>query len=241
MKRTIPAATMAGLLTVPFAAASSAPLDYEIIAAWDSNYVQQGRDTLDDTGRFWALLSANWQSATLYTELIRGDNLNYSEAKFGFEYSFDIHEDIELSAGYHRIEFYGLERAHDNEVFADIVYTGWNWITPSANYTYATENAGYFVELALAHEWQLSEQLVLVPYVLQGFDYGYVTEEHDGNNHTQIGIEASWLWSEHLSATLHLHHAFIGTDIRREYGGADLVPDGSDLTWGGVMITWVFD
>ncbi|MCL1038817.1 hypothetical protein L2750_16940 [Shewanella submarina] len=241
MQRFAPLAALIASTTGSISAAQAVPTDYEIITAWDSNYVQQGRDTLDDTGRFWALLSANWQSVTLYSELVRGDSQDYSEAKFGVEYGFDTPDNIELSAGYHRIEFYGLERAHDNEVFADLAYTGWDWLTPSANYTYATENSGYFIELAVAHEWQLSEQWVLVPYLLQGFDYGYVTEEHDGNNHTQIGIEASWQWSDKLSATLHLHHAFIGTDIRREYGGADLVPDGSDITWGGVLLTWVID
>ncbi|MGI2258522.1 hypothetical protein [Shewanella sp. GXUN23E] len=220
--------------------AQAAPLSYEAVIGWESNYVQQGRRFDNDAGRYWAILSASWQQTTLYTELNRGDGLNYTETKFGIEYAFENTGDFEWSVGYHHIEFYGVERARDNEFFTDLAYIGWSWLTPSLNYTYATENSGYFVELALSHEWQINEEFTLVPYILQGFDYDYVTDDHNGDNHRQVGLELIWQWTEAVELCVHLHHAFEGTDIRREYGDTNLVPEGSDITWGGLFLIWDF-
>ncbi|MCF1428271.1 MAG: hypothetical protein LPD71_00920 [Shewanella sp.] len=122
MQRTLRAAAAVFSITTSLGT-NAAPLSDETVIEWESSYVQQGKRFDHDAGRYWALLSAFWQQASLYTELNRRDSGNDTEA-------------------------------------------------------------------------------------------------------SELG--------------LHLYHAFEDTDIRHHYGDANLVPEGSDITQGGLFLIWEF-
>ncbi|WP_144211626.1 hypothetical protein [Shewanella donghaensis] len=206
---------------------------------WDSKYISEGRNNLDKGGIYWGGAALETGDLTTYAVVGRGDSTHYIEWNFGLEYSLHLHDDLETSIGYQRLEFYGDERAHDNELFAEMAYTGVHWLIPSVAYTYATEAGGYFVEVSLHSPWHISERFLITPYVTQGFDFQYATEEHNGANHFQFGIEASYEVSSNFAINAHLSHSIAMDDIKEE-ALRDGIQGSLDETYGGIHLSWGF-
>lgn len=206
---------------------------------WDSKYISEGRNNLDKGGIYWGSAIVETGALTTYAVVGRGDSTHYTEWNFGLEYSLQLHENLESSVGYQRLEFYSDERAHDNEVFAEIAYIGIHWLRPSVSYTFATEAGGYFVEVSLHSPWHITEQFSVTPYVTQGFDFQYATEEHDGLNHFQLGVEANYTISNSFAIYAHLSHSIAMDDIKDEAHN-DGVQGGLDETYGGIHFNWGF-
>ncbi|QYJ78751.1 hypothetical protein [Shewanella acanthi] len=189
-------------------------IDWEL--GWDSKYVSQGRNNLDDGGIYWMNTAVEFGNLTAYALVGRGDNQNYTEWNLGLEFGFNLTENLETTVGYQRIEVTGDYRCWDNEIFAELAYTTTPWLVPSVSYVYSTEMAGYFVELSLHSDWELSEKLSVAPYISQGFDFKYRTKEHDGRDHLQFGLEASYAFSDSINLTGHISHSVALRDIELE-------------------------
>ncbi|BCV38584.1 hypothetical protein TUM17377_39120 [Shewanella chilikensis] len=188
----------------------------QLMLGWDSRYISEGRDNLSAGGIAWSGIHHSRDGLGAFVLFGRADSVNYAELNAGVEYCFNPLESVEAGVGMQRLEFYGDERGHDNEVYAYLAYQGLSWLTPSINYTYATEASGYFVELSLHSHWQVNEQLTLTPYVTQGFDFGYASQTHDGPNHLQFGVEACYSLTPSLVASLHLSHSIAQDDIKQQ-------------------------
>ncbi|GAA4886965.1 hypothetical protein [Ferrimonas pelagia] len=171
-------------------------VDYLFDLAWDSKYVSEGRRELDRGGIFWAGTGVQWDDLLPFAGVGRGDTEHYIEWNFGLEYGFSLTDSVEASVGYERIEIYGDERDDDNELLAALGYSRWDKFEPALTYHYSTGADGHFVELSIHSHWSLTEQIVVSPYVLQAFDYGFVNEDYRGANHLQLGVEAEWALSE---------------------------------------------
>ncbi|MCL1043388.1 MULTISPECIES: hypothetical protein [Shewanella] len=204
---------------------------------WDSKYISEGRNNLDKGGIYWATAAVQLDDLTLFTTVGRGDSQYYIEWNMGLEYGFELRDNLSAAIGYQRIETYSDERSGDNEFFATIEYTALEWLTPSVSYTYSTEAAGYFVEVSLHSEWPISEKLTLTPYVTQAFDFQYVTEEHNGPNHFQFGLEAQYQLANRLVLSGHLSRTLAQEDIKQEN------PDATaslNNTYAGLHLTFSF-
>lgn len=212
--------------------------EYEFLLdiGFDSKYVSEGRNNLDNGGIVWTTASMQKDGLNVYATMGRGTDQHYIEWNFGLEYGFDLSKDIEASLGYQRLEFYGDERGHDNELFSTLAYTGVDWLTPSVSYTYATEAKGYFVEVSLHSHWDINDDFSISPYITQAFDFQYATEEHDGANHIQFGIEAEYVLTDILALSGHISHSIAQEDIEQE----NAKTSGLDETFVGGHITWVF-
>ncbi|MCG9697939.1 porin [Shewanella sp. Isolate11] len=204
---------------------------------WDSKYISEGRNNLDNSGIYWATGAYQYDSLTVYASLGRGDSNNYIEWDLGLEYGFELTENLEAAVGYQRIQGYGDSDCRDNELFASLSYSPFEWLTPSLAYTYSTEAAGYFIEASVHSSWPITAQLTLTPYVTQTFDFQYVTEEHDGANHLQLGLEAEYQLQPQLVVSGHVSQTFAQQDIEQEagYNNRDL-----DQTYFGFHLTWEF-
>jgi hypothetical protein len=207
--------------------------------AWDSQYISEGRDNLDKGGIVWGVASVTDGDLVTFVALGRGDQTHYIEWNFGLEYTIHLTEKFEATLGYQRLEFYGDDRGSDNEVFSSLTYTGVDWLIPAIHYTYATEAGGYFVEVSLHSPWDITDKLSITPYVLQGFDFQYVTEEHDGANHIQFGVEAAYAISDNIALSAHLSVTQALEDIKREASENQIVGNLNE-TYGGVHLNWVF-
>ncbi len=206
---------------------------------WDSQYVSQGRNNLQDGGIYWLNTAVQQDNITAYALVGRGDSQAYTEWNIGLEYGFDVAENLEANVGYQRIEGYSNSRCHDNELFAELAYTAEPWLVPSASYVYSTEAAGYFVEVSLHSYWHVTDQLSLTPYITQGFDFKYRTEEHDGRNNLQFGLEASYQLSSYMSIDGHISHSIAQGDIEQEaIANGDM--SSQDETYAGIHFAIMF-
>jgi len=202
---------------------------------WDSKYISQGRNQLDSGGIAWGKTSYTIDNLSLFAVLGRADSEHYIEWNFGFEYGFNLSETVEASFGYQRLEFYGDERASDNELFASIAYVETDKLVPSLAYTYSTEAEGYFLEFALHSTWELTDNLLLTPYIIQGIDFGYVTPDYDGLNNLDTGIEIEYTIIDDCMILAHLSYSFAQDDIKREHenrtSNLDEFHYGINLSW----------
>ena len=206
---------------------------------WDSKYISEGRNNLDKGGIYWATAAIQKDNLNVYATVGRGDSQHYTEWNFGIEYGFDLTENLSGSVGYQRLEFYGDERAHDNELFSSLEYTAVEWLIPSVSYTYSTEAAGYFIEVSLHSNWELAPGFTVSPYVTQGFDFQYVTEEHDGANHFQFGVEAEYQLPNNLVLSGHISQTIAQEDIKLEARNNGTLGD-LDETYAGIHLSWSF-
>lgn len=206
---------------------------------WDSKYISEGRNNLDKGGIYWATAAIQKNNFNVYATVGRGDSQHYTEWNFGIEYGFDLTDNLSGSVGYQRLEFYGDERAHDNELFSNLEYTVVDWLVPSISYTYSTEADGSFVEVSLHSNWELSQGFTVSPYVTQGFDFKYATEDHDGANHFQFGVEAEYLLPNNLVLSGHISHTIAQEDIKLEARNNG-VTGSLDETFAGIHLSWSF-
>ncbi|MCL1142785.1 hypothetical protein [Shewanella gaetbuli] len=226
-----------GLLS--FTAQAQSEIDFSLDLAWDSQYISEGRNNLDDGGIAWAMASINQDNLIIYAVLGRGDQSHYIEWNFGVEYAVNFAENFEATFGYQRLEFYGAERASDNELFSTLTYSGVEWLIPAISYTYSTEAAGYFIEVSLHSPWEITDTFTVTPYVLQGFDFNYVTEEHNGANHFQFGLELGYQFTDNIYAMAHVNHSIALDDIKQQAKNEQFEDD-LDQTYAGVFINWQF-
>ena len=225
--------------TVKLTSPESTETQYLIDLGWDSNYISEGRNNLDRGGIFWSTAAIQHDNLNVYATLGRGDSEHYIEWNLGVEYAIELTEHIETSIGYQRIESYGDERSSDNELFGSISYAGIAWLIPSISYTYSFAAGGYFVEASLHSSWELADDLTLTPYVTQAFDFQYATEDHNGPNHFQFGIEAEYLLSPNIVLSGHVSHTVAQEDIKLE-AKMDDQSASLDQTFAGVHLSWIF-
>lgn len=215
----------------------STQVEYAIELGWESKFVSEGRDNLTSGGVYWSGFAAQYQNLNGYARVGRGDREHFVRWELGLEYTDSVTDTLEATIGYQRLEFYGDERTNDNELFSTLTYNGFGWVTPSINYTYATEAGGYFIELALYGAWQASHTWRLSPYALIGLDYQLATEQHNGLNHIQFGLESEYALSHHLNLTGHISHSIALDDIEKEVGHSS---HELNETFAGIYLNWTF-
>ena len=225
--------------TNKFAVQESSEIQYLLDLGWDTNYISEGRNNLEKGGIFWSTAAVQYQNVNVYAMLGRGDSEHYIEWDIGIEYTIALTESFETTLGYQRVESYGDERFSDNELFGSLTYSGVEWLTPSVNYTYSIGAGGYFVEASLHSSWELTDKLTLTPYATQAFDFQYATEDYNGQNHFQFGIEAEYLLSQNISLSGHISHTVAQEDIKLE-AEVDDITSGLDQSFSGVHLTWLF-
>lgn len=225
--------------TNKFAVQESSETQYLLDLGWDTNYISEGRNNLEKGGIFWSTAAVQYQDINVYAILGRGDSEHYIEWDVGIEYTIALTDNFETTLGYQRVESYGDERFSDNELFGSLTYSGVEWVTPSVNYTYSIGAGGYFVEASLHSSWELTDKLTLTPYATQAFDFQYATEDYNGQNHFQFGIEAEYLLSQNISLSGHISHTVAQEDIKLE-AEMDNMPSDLDQTFTGMHLTWFF-
>lgn len=227
------------VISIPALSSNETQPGFAVDLGWENHYITEGRNNLEKGGIAWAVASVEHNDMIAFAVVGRADQVHYTEWNAGLEYTLHFHEDVDATIGYQRLEFYGDERASDNEFFSSIAYNGIDWLVPAINYTYATEASGYFVTLSVHSPWELNSQLTLTPYVMQGFDFGYSSEAHDGANHVQFGLEAEHQFYDNLAIIAHISHSIALEDIKQQ-ARADDQQGNLDETYAGVFISWGF-
>jgi hypothetical protein len=194
-------------------------INYTVEAFWDSHYVSEGRNNLDDGGMFSALGSAQYKGFVAGAWYGIADTVSYDElnlfAEHGWEFDY-----FDISAAYTRLEFLKDEEC-DNELSAGLSLTCVPVVVPSVNYVYSTEADGGFVELILCSPHELLEGKIIVdPYIMQCIDLGYASDEYDGWNNTQVGIAVDYNISDTFCLIGTVNQSWANQDVRQD-GGRD--------------------
>ncbi|GLS84994.1 hypothetical protein [Paraferrimonas haliotis] len=227
----------AALLLSPTANASQWQLDAGL--GWESKYVSEGRNNLDKGGIGWAHIGANKDGLSLFADVGRGDQTNYTEYNLGIAYGISV-SDLDIEVGFTRIEEYP-ERANSyNELSAIASYGRYHWLVPTVEYLYNAKEDGSFLTLGLESYWELSENLSITPYLFQSWDYGYATKDHNGDNNVQFGVNLDYAISEQWTVNANLNRSIAGDDIKIERIDEGETLDNINQTFGGISISYSF-
>lgn len=203
---------------VPEVQEEEPPVVYSAGAGWTSKYISEGRDNLTDEGMFIAEGAVEFYGFTAGAWYGIADTVAYDELKLCLEYCLDLGP-VELCAGYTRLEFF-KDGESDNELMVGAELTCIPYLIPAIEYVYSTEAGGSFVELAIGAPIKCTKcGLVLIPYVLEGFDFGFASDDYNGFNNFQVGIIADYPIMKHLCLVGSVNHSWANQDVRKDGGG----------------------
>lgn len=219
------------LLTLLFSAQLHAQdLDIQAGLGLHSQYVAQGRSLLarGDLGQFDLLLEGQDIFAGL-THLDATDT-GYSETQWlvGFAQSLG-RIDYELSLTHLQLRVPGADDT-DNEIGAGLSYNLGEF-TPFAVMTYSTGASAAFFDLGIAKDIDIGLGEIS-PYLMSGWNQGYIAGESEGLNHIQLGLDYSLSLSEMLEFT-----AYLATSQPLNQDSGDST---DSLFWGGVGVSYSF-
>lgn len=184
---------------------------------WDSIYLAEGRDDLGDGGLTYAEFAGSAGPVSLGTWYADGTDVDYNEWNLFGDIAFELAEGLEAYIGYTYLAFFSEgEKDEDNEVGVGLTYAITDYLEAAADYVYSFEAEGSFVELALGAPYEVTDEFSVAPYALLGLDFGYRTEEYNGWNHFQVGIDAEYLFGERFAIGGYAAYAFALEDIDRE-------------------------
>ncbi|MEX0330826.1 MAG: hypothetical protein AB3N64_05325 [Puniceicoccaceae bacterium] len=205
------------------------PVGYGLL--WESRYVSEGRDNLEEGGLLSGEIDIGWKDLVAGIWFAVGDSVSYEELNLYLEYGFEIGI-LEAHTGYTRLEF-TADNESDNEVHFGVAYGEIPHLVCGATYTYSTGADGGFLELFVSTDISLLEgRLVVEPYLLQAIDFGYASKEHDGLNNFQAGLAIHCPLGHKSSLFCSLNHSWAQKDVENDGLG--------DVSWVGLGVSGQF-
>ena len=227
----VPSAVLCTLLTAEVTAQESVT-SFNAALAYDSKYISEGRDNLDEGGI--GSFTAEWAAPTdgkgeLVLAAWYGEAIddNYSELNLGIGYGWSL-EKIDIAIGYTWLDF-AEDDATDNEFSLELGTNLYDDINFGAAFTYSTEAEGTWIDLELSKDY-VQDKFVWSPYLLLGINAGYVTDEHDGLNNLQIGLHLATELSDGFELGGYIAYS-MGLD---KNAGETL----DDIFWMGIGVGW---
>lgn len=172
--------------------------------AWDSKYISEGRNNLEEGGLVstFAVVEFETEAGAFGVETWFGSSVDtpYTEFNVALSWAKTVGQ-IDLALGYSYLAF-TQDDEDDHELSAEISSEVFGGLLPFLAAVYSVEADGSFFELGLTREWEITERLAISPYALIGFNQGYVADGHDGANHAATGLVASIALLENLHLDL---------------------------------------
>lgn len=198
--------------------------DFSATTTWESKYVENGRNELEEGGIFTMEAIAAYESLSFGAWSVLGDSVDYKELQLTAAYGLTF-EGIDLTGGWTHLEF-DPDSASDDELFLEIspgILAGFDL---SAALVHSFEADGSFLELRLGHTLAFfEERLTVEPYLQENFDFGYRTAAHDGLSNLEAGVDLSFALNKCFNIVAFLAHSWAQEDVEREGLG--------DVSWAG--------
>jgi len=203
-------------------------MEISLSNSYDSNYISEGRCNLASGGlsSFNSDISFHWIDINMWYGT--GLDSDYGKLQFSAGFSFNL-SDIAISFGLTDLSFLH-DGSSDEEFYTELSYNQINWLTPILVYVYSFEAEGSFLELLLEFNIPVqNERLGLTPFLLGGFDFGFVEDIYCVNNF-QTGLELSYQLINNLSI-----NGYIATSL-----GIWKKSSRENHTWGGISVSTDF-
>lgn len=195
--------------------------DLEVTGRWHSRYVTEGRDRLGGDDLYSVAGGLEWDGWAAGGWFGVASGQDYREMELFVERGFDLGP-TRVHGRYTRRQFLADDR-DDDEVAGGITLTALGDVRVGGEYTYSANREGGFLALTLAAEITMFDQLALTPSLMQGFDYGYASDSHDGASNLRAGLDATLRLGERLRLVGSVAHSRAQADVENAGGG--------DLTW----------
>ena len=202
--------------------------ELSISNSYDSNYISEGRCNLASGGLSSLNADISYYRIDINMWLGTGLDSDYRELQYSAGLSYDLRS-VGISIGLTDISFLHND-SKDQEFYTELSYNKFNWFTPSLVNVYSFEADGSFLELLLEFNIPFrNNQVELKPFLLGGFDFGFVEDIYCLNNF-QVGSELSYQLIDNVSIngyvatslgvwkdTPHENHSWWGVSISTNF------------------------
>lgn len=213
------------ILSIPFVYADDrkSKVSAEAVFLYHNKYISEGKDELPGSGIWTAEFVINFEELHIGDASLKdfyigswwavGDSENYTETNLFIGKVFEW-ENFSLDLSYTWLNF-SPDDEDDHELVAAASSDCIPWLTPEIAYVYSTETDRGMLELGLSKDIEM-ESFSITPYTVTAIDFGYVTEEYDGLNHIEVGLEWSLPLNDVISLQGYASHVFAQENLRRE-------------------------
>lgn len=186
---------------------------------YDSRYVTEGRNNLQQGGIVW--LSVGEELADHFTvNLLYGyatsSEVDYDELNIVLEHTSSLGQ-LDWYVNYTALQFF-KDNSSDNEIGVGMTYQLSDSVTPFTDILYSTDAAGFFAETGIRLDKTLTSQWSFSGYILAGFDFGYSSPQYDGHNHSALGAKIYFALNKQMTLSVNFETTQGGKDISRELG-----------------------
>lgn len=172
--------------------------------AWDSHYVSEGRDNLGGHGLVGTVIEAALDGFSLGSWYGASPSVDYQEYHLFLSYGRSV-GDVDWYVGVQSVDVVG-HGSTDLEVGAGLAYTGLpNWMV-AVDWYHSKDASGSFFEASMHRPLILSETSVITPYLIAGWNEGYVSEGHRHGNHITTGLELSYALGASTELSAYMAH-----------------------------------
>ena len=201
-----------------------------------------------DFGEYGALKANVWSSFKLTSRRdgspVKGMGNQEVDYTVSYAKSFDA---LDLEFGH---IWYTFPNSHNEgnteELFATVAYNN-EFVTPTFgvywDYRDNDDRGLFYGNLALAHEFEVVENLTVTPSLSLGLGSDAYTYAMGGERRTAfldqtVGVSASYAVTESLSVGAQINYTWI---VDNESRGADYMGNGKDQrVWGGLSVAYAF-
>ena len=203
---------------------------------WESRYVSEGRDNLDGNGLASIASDVSINDFTFAPWIARGYDSDYSEMNLHFVYGTQLSDHLEVYTGYTHLQMRDAgDNAHDNEISADLVFTGWGMAHIQGSAYHSFDASGSFYGLSLIRTHVVNERITLTAGSTLGLNDGYIADGHDGLNHIQFRGRLAYHPHSQIEIITYIgYNIAIDSTPDRYVGDLTL----HDFLWGGVGVVY---
>jgi hypothetical protein len=207
--------------------------EFHIHTGWESRYFSEGRDALDGDSIWASSFEFGLEHLAAGFWYGKSPDQSYDELQLSLALT-QTFGDFETYIGYTHYIF-PFDGSHDNEISTGITWTGLPAeIEISADIYHSFDADGYFAELSVSREFEITQSFNIIPSSIFGINQGYVSDGHDGANHFALQIGYEYVLTKSLSLIAHTTYSW-AIDKKATAPGDTLLEDffhsGAGLQW----------
>jgi hypothetical protein len=211
------------------------PIELSLAGAWESHYVSEGRDNLDDDSLASVEATAGYEGITVGAWAAESPDQDYREYNYWLEYNYEW-QAFTFTAAYTYLDFH-TDDADDKEISFYIGYAMPYTLQLEIGGYYSDENSGTFYEATLSAEIEFTDEWALTPFANLGYNDDYIAEGHNGLNHLTLGLELNYAINQQISIGAYVAHNIAIDSESKKYADDDLL---DDFTYYGISASLSF-